>query len=35
MRALLAVLHVELETPTVKGEVIRILSLRAPPALVL
>ena len=35
MRALLAVLHVEPETPTVKGEVIRVLSLRAPPALVL
>lgn len=32
MRPLLAVLGVEPATPTVKGEVIRILSLRAPPA---
>lgn len=33
MRPLLAVLSAEPATPTVKGEVIRTLSLRAPPAL--
>ncbi|WP_294585541.1 hypothetical protein [uncultured Bacteroides sp.] len=32
MRALLAVLKVDPATPTVKGEVIRALSLRAPPS---